>query len=353
MLYRYPDYLHDFNCLAGACPDTCCRQQWEIVVDAETKKKYEALEGVLGETVRAAMYVDDEGDTCIGQVNGQCPLLTKDGLCALVCEHGPGLLSVTCDNHPRFSEIYGGLEETMLSLSCPAAADLLLEREKTLFFVTHTDEKPPQPNDLDGDIFQMVMAGRETALAILQDRQYRLSDRLALFLAFASRLDGCMDRPNVALALCENYKSCTYQKRELIRLRRHRRWGTMTHARQLLLAMEHLTEEFPTHLKELEATDVDQNAVQLEQLAVYYVFRWWLKAACDGYVWRQAAAVAVSVLAVSGLARTMGSVKEAARLYAKEVEHSEENLSILRKAMDLPHFSKKRLLMLLEVTNAI
>ena len=353
MLYRYPDYLHDFQCLAGSCPDTCCRQQWEIVVDEETKKKYDALEGPLGETVRAAMYVDAEGDTCIGQVHGQCPLLTEDNLCALVCAHGPGMLSVTCDNHPRFSEIYGGLEETMLSLSCPAAADLLLQREKPLFFATHADENPPQPNDLDGDMFQMVMVGRQTALAILQNRDRKLSDRLSLLLNFGHRLDGCVDRPNVALNLCQCYLDEDYQNKMLLRARRHRRWGTMTHSRQLLLAMEHLTEEFPVHLKELEATDVDKNAVQLEQLAVYYVFRWWLKAACDGYVWRQAAAVVVSVLAVSGLARTMGSITEAARLYAKEVEHSEENLTLLRKAMELPQFGKEQLLRLLEVEHAI
>lgn len=353
MLYRYPDYLRDFKCLAGSCPDTCCSQQWEIVVDEETKTRYEALEGPLGDRVRAAMYEDAEGDTCLRQENGVCPMLTEDGLCALVCAHGPGMLSVTCDNHPRFAEIYGGLEETMLSVSCPAAAALLLEREPPLFFVSHTDDAPPQPNDLDGDMFQMVMAGRETAFAILQNRKRRLSDRLALLLAFAYRLDGCVDRPNVALALCESYQEAAYQDRELIRLRRHRRWGTMTHVRQLLLAMEHLTQTFPAHLKELEATDVDKNAVPLEQLAVYYVFRWWLKAACDGYVWRQAAAAVVSVLTVSGLARTIGSVTEAARLYAKEVEHSEENLTLLRKAMELPHFSKERLLRLLEVQNAI
>lgn len=352
MVYRYPDYLHDFSCLAGACPDSCCRL-WAIVVDEETEKKYEAMEGPLGEKLRAAMYADAAGDTCLRQQQGTCPMLREDGLCDLICVHGTEMLSVTCDTHPRFTEIYGGLEETMLSISCPAAADLLLEREKPLCFVSHTDEKPPEPNDLDGDIFQMVLAGRETAFAILQGRHYRLSDRLALFLTFAHRLGRCMDRPAVALALCENYKSHTYQNRELIRLRRHRRWGTMTQARQLLIAMEHLTEAFPVHLKELEATNVDKHAIQLEQLAVYYVFRWWLKAACDGYVWRQAAAVVISVLAVSGLARTMGSVKEAARLYGKEVEHSEENLSLLRKAMDLPCFSRERLLMLLEVKHAI
>lgn len=352
MLYRYPDYLNEFHCLAGDCPDTCCGQ-WEIVVDEDMKVRYAELEGELGDKLRKAMYVDGDGDTCLRLEHGRCPMLRKDGLCDLICAHGTEMLSVTCDSHPRFTEIYGGLEETMLSVSCPAAADLLLNREKPLFFVSHRDDVPPQPNDLDGDIFQMVMEGRKTAFSILQNRNWKLSDRLALLLAFAHRLDGCMDRPNAALNLCQCYEAESYQDKVLLRLRRHRRWGTMTHSRQLLLAMEHLTETFPVHLKELEITDVDKHALPLEQLAVYYVFRWWMKAACDGYVWRQAAAAVVSVLAVSGLARTMGSISEAARLYAKEVEHSDENLALLRKAMDLPHFSREQLLRLLEVQYAI
>ena len=352
MLYRYPDYLNDFKCLAGDWPDTCCGQ-WEIVIDEQTKDRYNKLEGALGDKLRKAMFVDEDGDTCLRLEGGQCPMLQEDGLCALICAHGTEMLSVTCDSHPRFTEIYGGLEETMPAVSCPEAARLLLERETPLFFVSHTDDLPAQPNDLDGDIFQMVMAGRKTAFSILQDRNRKLSDRLALFLAFAHRLDGCMDRPNAARKLCQCYLDEAYQNKVLLRLRRHRRWGTMTHGRQLLLAMEHLTETFDLHLKELEITNVDENALPLEQLAVYYVFRWWLKAACDGYVWRQAAAVVVSVLAVSGLARTMGSISEAARLYGKEVEHSDENLALLRKAMDLPYFSKEQLLRLLEVEHAI
>ena len=56
----------------------------------------------------------------------------------------------------------------------------------------------------------------------------------------------------------------------------------------------------------------------------------------------------VSILTVAGLAKTMGGVQQAARLYSKEVEHSEDNLALLRKAMDLPQFSRNELLWLLD-----
>jgi hypothetical protein len=86
---------------------------------------------------------------------------------------------------------------------------------------------------------------------------------------------------------------------------------------------------------------------------VYYLYRWGLKAACDGDLWQQAAAAVVSVLCVAGLAKTSGNLKESARMYAKEVEHCEENLTLLRKAMGLPQFSRDRLLAILEVPHAV
>lgn len=347
MQYRHPDYLKEFKCLAGDCPDTCCGG-WEIVIDRETAKRYESLDDSVGERLRASMKQVD-GEVCLALEHGKCPMLREDGLCQIISTYGTELLSVTCDSHPRFTEIYGGLEETALSVSCPAAADLLLEREGPLTFSSHADEALPEPNDLDPGVFSILLRGRETAFAILQNRSRRLSDRLALFLSFAHRLENCLDRPKVAEGLCASYEKPGYQNRELVRLRRRRRWGTATHIRQLLLAMEHLGTEFPRHVQELEATDVDKEPLPLEQLAVYYVFRWWLKAVCDGKLRRQAGAVVVSVLAVSGLARTMGSVKEAARLYGKEVEHNDDNLKLLRRAMDLPQFSKERLLRLLEL----
>lgn len=351
MISRIPDYFHDFHCLAGACPDTCCGQ-WEIVVDEKAKARYMAVEGELGKRIKKALTVID-GEDCMALVDGKCPLLTKDGLCPIVTELGEEFLSTTCHTHPRFTEIYGGLRETMLSISCPEAAKLLLEREEPVRFITQLDAELPEPDDLDADEFDLLLGARQTAFELVQDRSRPLSDRLALLLCFARRLQDNLDHLPVCEALCRLYDSRDYQDRQLRRIRRKRKGGSLIRTRQLLSAMEHLTPDFPAALTELECTDLTPFEIQLEQLTVYFLFRWWLKAACDDQIWRQAAATVVSVLTVSALCKSLDDLTEAARLYSKEVEHSEENLTLLRKAMELPMFSLEELLKLLEVRHAV
>lgn len=38
------DYTAQFSCLAGACPDTCCKD-WEIILDEADVARYRALPG--------------------------------------------------------------------------------------------------------------------------------------------------------------------------------------------------------------------------------------------------------------------------------------------------------------------
>ena len=63
MRVREPDYYGAFRCLAGACPHTCC-EKWEVVIDEETARLYGTVPGPLGEKLRAAMAVDEDGDVC-------------------------------------------------------------------------------------------------------------------------------------------------------------------------------------------------------------------------------------------------------------------------------------------------
>ena len=51
------DYTEGFSCLAGSCPDTCCKD-WEIILDEDAISRYQKMPGVLGEQVRAAMLTD-------------------------------------------------------------------------------------------------------------------------------------------------------------------------------------------------------------------------------------------------------------------------------------------------------
>ena len=42
MHIEYPEYYNKFHCLAGDCPDTCCKD-WEVDVDEDTFRR-ESLE---------------------------------------------------------------------------------------------------------------------------------------------------------------------------------------------------------------------------------------------------------------------------------------------------------------------
>lgn len=111
--------------------------------------------------------------------------------------------------------------------------------------------------------------------------------------------------------------------------------------------MEHLSADTPAIFAALEAPVLERDQVPLEQLAVYLLFRWWRKASCDGYLWRQAGAIAAGVLTVAALTPLCGGVLEAARRFSKEVEHSDENRAALTHAMDGADFSLSALLSLL------
>ena len=125
-----PCFAAQFHCLAGACPDTCCKD-WEIILDEKTLARYRALPGVFGDEVRACLTTDAEGDTMFRLTDGHCPLLSSDGLCRVQLSLGEEALCDTCRAHPRFYEEYGQTKELTLSISCPAAIDLLFAQEIT------------------------------------------------------------------------------------------------------------------------------------------------------------------------------------------------------------------------------
>ena len=82
MLNRAADYFHDFHCLAGACPHTCCAG-WEVVLDEETALRYFQVPGALGEKLRSVIQADAEGDFCFPLRGGRCPFLNEENLCEI------------------------------------------------------------------------------------------------------------------------------------------------------------------------------------------------------------------------------------------------------------------------------
>ncbi len=338
------DYTEDFLCLAGTCPDTCCKD-WEIVLSPEDVARYRALPGALGDRVRAAMTQTEDGETMWRLVDGHCALLREDGLCPIQCAWGEAALCRTCRTHPRFWEEYGGTQELTLALSCPGAAQLLLAHEGPLRPVSSETCDPVTPNSLDPARYLALCRARQTAFSLVQtqDPLLPLSMRMALLLLFAQRMQLLLDerRESDTEALCRKFEHMP--ARQLARARRLMQpEGDFFPGWAVLQNMEHLTARFPALLsravrEEPSAAFDARFAQQAENLLVYFLFRYFLKAVNDGQLLPRVESCVFHLLALRYLcgaagAQTVAALQPPVSLYCKEVEHSEDNLRLLHRA---------------------
>ena len=74
----YPDFYPEFRCLAGDCPDTCCKD-WQIILDEDALARYRAMPGPLGEQVRAALMAAQCGDILEKLPQGMDTLIGSEG----------------------------------------------------------------------------------------------------------------------------------------------------------------------------------------------------------------------------------------------------------------------------------
>ena len=135
MISIYPTIYHEFQCKANQCENTCC-QLWTIDIDEPTAERYHSMIGSLGESLRQAITVDDEGSHFIfSKAQPMCPLLNEKGLCKVVLELGEEGLCDTCHMHPRFYKYIEDLELCGVALSCEASVELLAQQEPMDFLL--------------------------------------------------------------------------------------------------------------------------------------------------------------------------------------------------------------------------
>ena len=113
-----PSYYDDFRCIAGRCPDSCCKE-WDVDVDEEAAAFYRGLPGPLGDRLRQVLRHTD-GGTVMTIQDGRCPMWREDGLCRIQAELGEDALCYVCSQFPRLRHDYGDFVELGLELSCPA-----------------------------------------------------------------------------------------------------------------------------------------------------------------------------------------------------------------------------------------
>lgn len=136
MIYIYPDFYFDFECKAGNCTHTCCKD-WEIDVDEDSLSRFSSL--LKAESNSILKNIAQEGTShIILHEDGNCPFLENSGLCVLIKNYGEDFVPYICREHPRFYNEYESYCECGLGLSCEKTAELLAD-ENFLDFIFQDD----------------------------------------------------------------------------------------------------------------------------------------------------------------------------------------------------------------------
>ncbi len=119
-----PNYYKEFSCIADRCTHSCC-MGWEIDIDEDSLNKYKAMEGPLGDALRANIS-EEETPHFILQPGDRCPFLLESGLCRLILAQGEDILCQICTDHPRFRNFWTDRIEVGLGMACEEAARVIL-----------------------------------------------------------------------------------------------------------------------------------------------------------------------------------------------------------------------------------
>ena len=304
-----PDYYPRFRCIADKCRHSCCIG-WEIDIDPSTREKYRYVPGKFGQRLNAA--IADTPDTSCFRLgpDERCPMLNVSGLCDLITELGEVALCQICADHPRFRNFFGDRTEIGLGLCCEEAARLILSREEPMTLITLEDDGGQEKPD---DVELAVLSMRSLLIAIMQDRQASVTERLQRLL----------DAAQTSLPL-----------------------RTITEWAEIYRNLERLDPAWDAALDSLcESPDAplpEGLETAFEQFAVYLLYRHYPGVLEDGDSEGRVKFAVLSVtmlmcLCAAHAARhgscTLEDCCEYARMYSAEIEYSEDNIAALLYAL--------------------
>lgn len=333
MIFRVPSYYHTFRCIAGDCKDNCCIG-WEIDIDPETAEYYRSMPDAFGERLRSCICFDKQPHFILA-AQDRCPFLNEHNLCDIITQLGESSLCRICSDHPRFFNWLGDVKEGGLGLCCEAAARLILTEECTLTESEIPDEECEFPDDL---LFDCLSQAREWLFDCL--REGALAAQLCCMLDFAECMQERTD--NFRFSLPEEIAEISPTD------------GIFPEILDFLQTLEAIDDGWHDTLRracgrfsvigasaECFAQKNPQVMEYLRKIAVYFIWRHFIKGAFDGEYLSRVKLSVISTAVIGCLyidhwlehgTLTLTDCVEIAKNYSKEVEYSEENLEALLDA---------------------
>lgn len=320
MIFRAPSYYDDFHCIADKCKDNCCIG-WEIDIDDITLKKYLSVGGDFGERLRSS--ISAENPSFIPDKSGRCPFLNKDNLCDIILNLGEDKLCDICNNHPRYFEWFGDVKEGGIGLSCEEASRIILSSPFSLIEKEIKNEETEYPDD--ENLFDFLLSAREKIISYLLDENVMLENALSDIYEYGLVLeDAVFDGDFNAPEIKPVGEKLSFD---------------INKAMGFLLTLEKLSPEWEPYIlsmkEKINGEDffIRETEKYLRNIAIYFIFRYFLKSCYDGEIVPYISLMTTSIFILAFLFSkgdlSLENCSEIAKNFSKEIEYSEENVEAL------------------------
>jgi len=407
MILIVPEYYEEFVCIADKCKDSCC-VGWEIDIDDDTFAYYKSVEGDFGKRLKDNIRTDGCNSFCLQDkrcpfLNKQnlCDIvleLGEESLCEICTEYPrytmdygnvrEKCLGVSCEEVGRI--LFEKTEPIrFVQMEIPEEvvfedADQLDESDGDRSVFRFDEE------DIDWEAdAEFIRLARDNCIRILQNRSYSIQERACMYLEYAyfvqdkfnngnlSEITGEIDTFEVADITAKTLNSyaandqnhdCDETSVEASN-RCLQVTDLLTWKAEVLDGLELLDEEWEENRKETELYLTKEDYVskvrgfeefyrnrqyEYEHILVYFVFRYAMRSVYDGNFFDKAQFAVFSWLVMRDMdvARWLKMshkyIKtdriDIARIFSKEVEHSEENMEYMAEcALYEPLFQKETL----------
>lgn len=291
-----PSFYKNFKCIAGACPDSCC-QGWEVDADEDSLAYYKTLSGSLRARIDSVLDKDEFGNTIFRLADKKrCPFLNQDNLCDMHIAIGGEHTPYTCRTFPRFINDFGGTREMGISFSCPIASDIMWNLTEDFDFVSEINSQLPSLNEIDAELYFKLLSYRKEAYSIVQDRKLEINKRLIRLLDYAAKIQRELD----------DYKE----------------YASETGFFDIFNHPEVINQEWTEKVKNHNTNPTFPNDKICENIAMYFLFRYFLTAVYDSDILSKVKMAVIGVL----IPAYFGNDAWTIHLWSKETEHSDINM---------------------------
>lgn len=194
MKYLNLETLTDFKCIGSECPFTCCAGGWKIPIDRDSYNSYINVAGDFGDRLAGSIQEDKGTKFFVLTEDGRCPFLNEKDLCDIYINLGEDHLCYTCTTYPRYIFTEGDIQFAGVMISCPEVAKTLLRHSEPIRIDFGEDRKKcKNESGIDWKTFNYSIRVFTTAIGIVQDRDFSISERLAALTIFIYQFQACID----------------------------------------------------------------------------------------------------------------------------------------------------------------